>query len=332
MVIDRRLMSQTLLYACLGGAAGLFVCAILIWAVEGIWSTGPDRMLTADMAWALKSQTILLFYMVLGLVTGFVVMLIEPVNDSSLKEAFASQWRWLLLGGLFGAAGMVLGGFAGEWVFDRMVSAGQGGSKAMTILGRELGMLVLGLGLGAGIGLVDRFRTGSMDRFVAGLIGGSVGGLLAAAVFQFVIPIPEAMPVFPTILLACFAAGAIGSVSMAKTDAVLIGVPGNKIFKYASDMWRKQLASDALNYVGSGLPGRRSRQATFQIANDLDVVSEHAVIKYDKSSRRWMLNRWSPDAVKLLVNRRALAGDAVALRDGDLVTFGGTQFRFVLTK
>lgn len=327
-MIDRRLVSQTLLYTTVGGLAGLLVCAVLIWLVGGMWHPDDDFIRPA-MIWGLKSQTIFLYYGIFGLLVGFVVTLIEPVNDSSWKEAFTASGRWLLLGALFGYIGMIVGGFAGEWVFDRMVTTG---SYGMTILGQEIGLLLLGLALGSGIGFVDRLRTGSMDRLVAGSIGGCLGGVLAGAFILLPFVPPELMPILPTILVAMFAAGAIGSVSMMKTDAVLTGMAGNTIFKYSSPNWRKQLVSDSPNFIGSGIPGRRSRQARFLVANDLDVVSEHAIIEFDRRARRWVLRRWSSDAVKLFLNNRALTGDFVTLRDGDVVTFGGTRFRFVLTK
>lgn len=328
-MIDRRLVSQTLLYVSVGGLAGLIVCAVLIWAVEGIWH--PDQGVTPGMVWGLKSQTIFLFYGIFGLLVGFVVTLIEPVNDLSWKEAFTTQGRWLLLGALFGYIGMMIGAFAGEWVFDRMVAAGGTGGKALSILGQEIGMLLLGLSFGSCVGFVDRLRTGSMDRLIAGSIGGCLGGILAGLIILLPFMPPEAMPIIPSILLALFAAGAIGTVTMMKTDAVLTGMPGNRL-KYASPKWRKQLVSDSPLFIGSGMPGRRSRQTGFLIANDLDVVSEHAIIEFDRSVRRWMLRRWSHDAIKLYVNNRALTGDSVAIRDGDVITFGGTRFRFVLTK
>jgi len=330
MVFDKRLASQTLLYGTVGGLVGLFVCAVFIWLLNTLWH--PEMGVAVGMVWGLKIKSILIYYLPLGLLLGFAISLIEPLSDDSFKDAFTVYGKWLLLGTVFGGLGSVVGGFFGEWIFSQLDGLGQVGTNAMTILGRVIGSMVLGLCIGLGLGLVDRLRTHSNDRFKAGLIGGGLGGILSAITFQFFIVWPEAMPIVPIISLTLFAAGAIGTVTYLKTHALLVGHRDNSIFKYAAPTWNKKLLADAPNTIGSGIPGIRMPHVQIQIANDLHVMPEHAIIELNQQTKRWMLARWSMEAVDLYLNNRQLTGDSVPLSDGDLITFGGTSLRLILRK
>lgn len=327
MKIDRHLGSQISLYALLGSTAGLLVWGVMNWAVYDMWhATG----LTREMFSGLQMKTVLMLYMPLGLVLGTMIAMIEPIRDTSWGEALQNDWSWLLRGILLGGVAGFVGGWLGEFVLSAMSDPSAGvDPSGLRPVARLLGVVVFGLVLGTGLGLIDKWRTTSNDRLIAGLLGGGLGALLAGIVFQFLVDAPEVMTVLALMIFGALVAGSIGSISFLQSKAVLVGVSTN-IMKYKE--FRRPLLMDTSTFVGSGIPTRTSSRTNFRIAGDQDVMKEHCVIEYDQAARRWILTRFDPRATELLVNRGRVGDQAVAIRDGDLITIGRTTFRFQLER
>ncbi len=318
----RHLWTQISLYALVGAAVGVAVVAVFIWPVDSLWH--PDGGVRPGTEDHLRSVTILMLYLPLGCLLGLVLGAVESVHDSGVKETLAAEWRWLLAATLLGGAGGFLGGHAGEWVMAEIQALP---GEIMSPLGRGLGTLVLGFGLGTAVGLTEKLRNNSSERLLAGVLGGGLGGIAAALVFHFLVRNVELMSVLAIVLLASLLAGFIGSVTYMRSSAFLEGMEGN-IFKYAAG-FEKSLLADAPNVIGSGIPTRFSGRTTFKIAMDRNIQSEHVRLEMDEDARAWVLSVLNEHA-ETYVNGARIESGSKKLWDGDVITLGGTSFRFRL--
>jgi hypothetical protein len=322
MKINSHLWSQVSLYGLLGALTGVVVCAMFIWSIDSLWH--PEGGVPYGTEGDLRFITILLFYLPLGVLLGAVLSAIESVHDSGFKETLAAEWRWLFGGALLGGVGGFAGGYAGEWVMAEIQALP---GEYMSPLGRALGTMVLGLVLGLAVGLTEKLRNGSNDRLLAGVLGGGLGGVAAALVFHFLVHNVELMSILAIVLMAALLAGFIGSVTLMRSAAFLVGVEGN-IFKYALG-FEKSLLADSPNVIGSGIPTRSSPNTTFKVAMDRDIQSEHVRLELDTKAHAWLLSAVDEHA-DTFVNGRRLGDGATTIRDGDVITMGGTSFRFTL--
>lgn len=314
------------LYAVLAAACGLIVWIATVWRVAGIWAPGGQALPIGEYDTP-KLLTVLLIYGPFGALLGALVAMLEPIQDSSFKDALRNEARWLYVGLGLGFVGAVAGGLVGERVLSAIYEQRHATSHMEAIdQGRFLGTVLVGLILGGCLGLIDRLRSASNERFIAGFAGGAVGGLLAAVLFRFVISV-ESLTVLSLIVLGACTAGAIGSITFLQTRAFLFGMKGN-ISKYGPRKLVKKLMSDAPNRIGSALLGKQSSSTTFKIVHDLNVMPEHAEILCSQRHRLWTLRRLSADATELFLNGRRLLNDPVPLKDGDVIALGGTHFQF----
>lgn len=323
MTRGRFLLSQISLFAIVGTAAALIVWAIMIWPVHDIWHpddldvVGQPSGFSTDPGdvWTAKFITVLLLYLPLGLALGISVTMVQPVWDSSLRQAIKNEWRWLLLGSALGGVGAILGGLGGEYVLNKLTDPTSG---------RVVGSLIMGMVMGVVLGLVERWRTGSQERLVAGVVGGVLGGGIAGVIFQFGAYANSAIASAVSIMsFAALVLGAIGAVAFLKTRAKLAGTPKNSR-KY--DKWERDLLNDVKNIVGSALTG--SQKASIKLY-DQSILPEHAVIYYDAGAGEWRLQRYNANVRDLFVNGERLADEVRALRSGDIVGIGkNLEFRF----
>jgi len=322
-------MPQALLYAIVGAGCAFVVWFLTIDVVYATWRPDPGGALQLDegAVWQLKLRTVLLYYASLGGLLGLALAAIEPIQDTGIG-ALRRDARWLLRGAAMGVAGAFAGGVAGEYLMSFLSSLlpGSGSSAILAALPRAAGAAVLGLFLGTTFGLLDMWRSGSMDRLVSSLTGGVVGGLGAAVAFTYLAQRPSDMSALSLITLAACVLGAIGSVSVLRTEAFLLGQHGNPT-KYRLGTYH-QLVADAPNRIGSGGRSEGSLPTHFGIAHDRDVRPEHAVIRRDPRSRQWWLERADVNATELYLNDVRVAEQPVPLRHGDIITFGKIRFQF----
>ncbi len=312
MARKRFVLSQISLFAIVGTVTALIVWALAIWSVHGIWH--PAKF-SVERVWTTKLYTVLVLYLSLGACLGVSVTMVQPVWDSAFGQAIRNEWRWLLLGALLGAVGIVLGGLCGEYVLDRHPNH---------LVGRIVGALVMGLGTGIALGIVEKWRTGSYERLLAGIVGGALGGTIAGVIFQLgANSNPAVASALAMMSFGGLVTGAIGAVAFLKARAKIVGTPKNTR-KY--DRWERELLNDTKNIIGSALTP--SQKATIKIY-DQSILPEHAVICYDMGSGEWLIQRYSPAVRDIFVNGDRLTDEVRPLRSGDIIGIGkNLEFRF----
>jgi len=307
------LVKRGLIYGIVGYLAGL-----LTWALALLFE---DRAAQSELSWFVGVM------LIFGILVGGAIGVVELVDESPKKiRGFFANFSWFLVGAFFGAIGGVLGSLIGYEVFESLTD-----HKYLPLFGRICGMFMVGLILGLMIGLVERLRTNSWERFTSVAIAGAFGGVLAGAFRALLVRYLEAVDSF-AILLIVFGGlmvCAIAVVTSLRSSAVLMGCQDNvaRTVKYGPG-YEFLLSADTPILVGSGFSDRLSSRTQLKIYDDDLVDSLQADLRF--SDDGWYVG--PPPGFPEIGEHNYLNGRKVTLptklNNGDLITFGQTQFYF----
>ncbi len=236
--------------------------------------------------------------LLIGGAIGFTINAIEPFRDGS--------WIRLARNGCLGAGAGALGGLVGLVIGELVLNILQGG-----LIGRSLGWGLLGLGIGASLGLSDR----SVQRLRFGLIGGGLGGLGGGFLFEALRMTMDNQPKLGQALGALVLGAGLG-LGLALVEQVLRrawvqvinGRQEGRIFLLTRD--DSTIGLD--EHVEIGLFG------------DLGVTRKHALIR--RQANQFRLHPQDPQP-RTEVNGVPVH-DPQALGDGDRIRLGDTHLIF----
>ena len=259
---------------------------------------------------------------------GFIGMLLGMV-DGLVEGNARKVGQGMLLGGGFGILLGTIGYNLGQVIYAAIGGQDSGGAGIFSftrqVISRSLGWAVMGMALGAGVGLPTR----SPRRILNGVIGGFIGGLIGGFVFDMVAitarPLQGASGV-----QGCAEVGgpsrAIGIPAIGAAIGLFIGIV-DELFKQA---WVKVLAgqnegkdfilSKPMNLIG------RDERCEVPLYSDPQVGAQHAAIRAD-GKRHVLIDAGSP--LGTIVNgQRVDPGGEVLLRDGDMIQVGSQRILF----
>ncbi len=240
---------------------------------------------------------------------------------------FVQEFQWFFIGLMLGAIGALVGVFAGRMVFYTLIEQTQA-----VLFARVCGMFILGILLGAIGGLVELFRMHSRERYfsivLAGALGGALGGFL-----RHVLTLFSGKMDFLGLTIVLFGGilvMAIVVVTRLRTSAKLTGHPDNVGVKYGEG-FEYALPSDSDLWIGSGMRERNSPKTRLKIYADAKVDKIQAAIGQKEDG--WYLIQ-APEFPRqgqhTYINGKQIKG-RTRIRNGDVLTFGRTKFRFVET-
>lgn len=220
------------------------------------------------------------------------------LSEGNRKQAFVRA--------AFGLAGGCVGGLLGGLAGQLLYSAG---------LPRAVGWALMGLGIGATDGLMQRSLRKSRNGLIGGLLGGLVGGLL----FD---PISSALTAGTGM-----ASRATGFVIMGLAIGALIGV----VQVMLREAWvtvvdgfrtgRQLILTRAVTTMGNSELAHLPFLGSF----GRPLEEEHAVIERRSDGRFVLVDNDTREGTR--VNNEPVAG-SVVLHDGDMIRLGSNYIRF----
>lgn len=294
------LVSRIYFNAVFGGLGGL-----LGWMLFGV--LGEKNPTDAE-----ETLNLLLGGALIGGAIGYFVVSVEALRDQSLVRFARLAAYGVLLGGLGGAAGMLVG----DWVNYLLIGL-FGDFLLVTMLARGLGWSLLGAAIGASEGLAAR----SLGKFSYGTAGGLLGGFLGGVLFELFYSVARqelATTYFWSALGLVILGACIGSLS-ALVQTVF--QPASVRVVRGWQEGREYGLEKAASLLG------RDEHADIALFRDMQVEKRHATIK--RVGERYVLvNNGAPPG-QTLVNDEPVA-DTRSLQDGDRIQLGNVLLRFQL--
>lgn len=311
------LVKRSLAYFIVGYLAGFIAWALSL-LFAGVAQTNEQLWLIGVM-------------LIFGALIGGTVGTVELTVESPQKlRGFFGNFQWFLIGALFGMMGGLLGAFAGRGVFIALTE-----QIHSPLFGRTCGTFLLGLILGALVGVVEKLRTDSWERFTSVVIAGALGGAFTGALRHLLVQYVDFVDSFAILLIGFggVMVSAIAVVTTMRSGAVLLGHADNvsRTPKYGPG-FEFLLSSDSRTLIGSGFSDRDSSKTQLKIYDDDLVDSIQAALLF--SDDGWYLAPppGFPEAGEHNYVGAAKVDAPVKLKHGDIVTFGQTKFHFKLQR
>ncbi|MBN1552838.1 VWA domain-containing protein [bacterium] len=276
-----------------------------------------------------SGESIWIYWLIIpfGFFVGGAIGVAEQIFDSDRKfMTFIEQFQWFIIGGVLGTIGGAAGAFTGKFVFYMLMESG----NKHVLFPRLCGIFVLGMILGLFVGLGERIRMGSWERCFSIVTAGGFGSVIGGLLFHFFTQFSGSVDFLGVsfVLFGGLLVMAINIVTQIKTSAKLLGHPDNLGVKYGEG-FEYALPSDSDLWIGSGMRERNSPKTKLKIYADNKVDKIQAAIGYRDDG--WTIIQ-APEFPRYgehtYINGKQIAG-RTRLRNGDIVTFGKTKFRFV---
>jgi pSer/pThr/pTyr-binding forkhead associated (FHA) protein len=304
--INRRDLISKSLAGLIGGALGWLPAEIV---THGRSITDPET-----------TGSVVGYFVSMAILSALIGALVVAAEGQSL-ELTAQTKRRFVRGLIICLVLSIPATFCSGYVFGYVVRAGgwgpgQPGSLPYLVLGRLLSWTIMGLMLGAGVGLASL----SPANIVKGAVGGWVGGFLGGASFDVIgalINVPGSDPALASRFLGFCAIGlAIGlfiGLVQELTKTAWLSVEAGRL------RGRQYRLERALATLG------RAEENAVGLFGDADVLPRHAEIA--RQADRYILKSLSPQHGVFLNGGRIESAD---LHEGDRIRIGNYELAFHL--